>query len=488
MCATSAGAAQTRARPAPSATASSCPASAAGSAQRRPAARTASPRSTLSPGRLVGGGAREREQVVDQRAQPVELGLGLRRLLGRGPALGPDRLQPELDPGQRRAELVRGVGDEVALRGEVGRELAGHAVERAAELVDLLRALRLDARVEVAAPEPAGGRAQLLHRPGDRAGQDPGEDEPGGDDREADQRRARASSSARSARPRPSAPRPGSAPITSPRSVTGTVTSSRSSPSVSLWRSRTSTPPPSAACELGPLGGGERLAGGRGAVGVGEHAPARVDDDRARAVAAVASPRADRRSRELRLVASEPDEVGDPPRQHRRVRDDVRLQLRGRPPVDVQRERHGERDHDGGQQVGRREDEAGPEGHGASKRKPTPRTVWMYRGAAGSSPSFFRSALTWTSSVFVEPNQAGIPDLVHELVALDELARRARGGRAGARTPSRSGRAARRPCVASCVSRSMRTSPASSTVPAASAAPRRRGAGRPGCARRARRR
>src|SRR4029453_328745 len=39
------------------------------------------------------------------------------------------------------------------------------------------------------------------------------------------------------------------------------------------------------------------------------------------------------------------------------------------------------------------------------KRKPTPRTVWMYRGDPGSSSSFFRSPLTWTSSVFVEPNQ-----------------------------------------------------------------------------------
>ena len=64
------------------------------------------------------------------------------RLLGCGTALGPDRLEAQLDPRERRPQLMGGVGDEVALGGEVRRQLAGHAVERPPELVDLLRALR----------------------------------------------------------------------------------------------------------------------------------------------------------------------------------------------------------------------------------------------------------------------------------------------------------------------------------------------------------
>ncbi len=162
-------------------------------------------------------------------------------------------------------------------------------------------------------------------------------------------------------------------------------------------------PPAESRLELWPLGGGESLAGGRSALGVCQHLPVRVDDDGARA-------RADggRVGHLGELVGGvETDEVGDPPRQNRRVGDDVGLELGGRPPVDVEGERNRKRDDDGGEQVGRRENQAGPERHGASSRKPTPRTVWMYRGAAGSSPSFLRSALTWTSSVFVEPNHAG---------------------------------------------------------------------------------
>ena len=61
---------------------------------------------------------------------------------------------------------------------------------------------------------------------------------------------------------------------------------------------------------------------------------------------------------------------------------DVRLEIGVRPPLDAERERDLEREHDRGDEVGGREDEAGPEAHGSSssadeKRKPTPRTVWM---------------------------------------------------------------------------------------------------------------
>ena len=174
-----------RSGPRGSATASSCPASAAGGAQRRPAARTASTSSTLSPG-VWSAAARASQQVVDERAEPVELRLGLGRLLGGSPALGPDRLQAELDPGQRRAQLVRGVGDEVPLRGQVRQSSP---------------AMRLNDRPSSSISwGPSGStRASRSPRPrrparraasppaGDRAGEDPGEDEPGSDDRQPDQ-------------------------------------------------------------------------------------------------------------------------------------------------------------------------------------------------------------------------------------------------------------------------------------------------------------
>ena len=80
------------------------------------------------------------------------------------------------------------------------------------------------------------------------------------------------------------------------------------------------------------------------------------------------------------------------------------------PPRQVQRERHLQRHDHEHEHVREREQQSRPQAHGASssaaaKRKPTPRTVWMKRGSAESSPSLRRRLDTWTSSVFVEPNQ-----------------------------------------------------------------------------------
>src|SRR6266508_891812 len=81
-----------------------------------------------------------------------------------------------------------------------------------------------------------------------------------------------------------------------------------------------------------------------------------------------------------------------------------------------------ERNDDGDQDVGKGDDQAGAELRGPSypvfvssldtspaeaKRNPTPRTVVMYRGLAGSSSSFLRSKEMWTSRVLVGPNQFG---------------------------------------------------------------------------------
>ena len=61
-----------------------------------------------------------------------------------------------------------------------------------------------------------------------------------------------------------------------------------------------------------------------------------------------------------------------------------------------------------------------PQGHlqsavtSGSSRKPTPRTVTMRRGLAGSSPSLRRRADTCMSSVRVGPHQCSVPHLAHD--------------------------------------------------------------------------
>ena len=93
--------------------------------------------------------AREREQVVGQPRHPVDRPLDHR---GRPcPALGgrlgvrQRELEVRLDRRERRAELVRGVGDEAALRGEGEVEPREHGVEGVGEPLQLVvRAAELD--------------------------------------------------------------------------------------------------------------------------------------------------------------------------------------------------------------------------------------------------------------------------------------------------------------------------------------------------------
>ena len=87
-------------------------------------------------------------------------------------------------------------------------------------------------------------------------------------------------------------------------------------------------------------------------------------------------------------------------------------------------ERHGERDDDDRQEVRRAEDEPGAKAHEpGSKRKPTPRTVWMYRGRRG----IVSELLAQRAHVDVErlrrAEPGRIPDLVDDLVAAHDLAR-----------------------------------------------------------------
>ena len=82
--------------------------------------------------------------------------------LGAAASRAPPRSQPQA--GQRRAELVRGVGDELGLRAQRAGEPLGHDVERAGERPLLAAALDPRAGVEVAGRDPVGGGAELLDR------------------------------------------------------------------------------------------------------------------------------------------------------------------------------------------------------------------------------------------------------------------------------------------------------------------------------------
>ena len=75
-----------------------------------------------------GTGARQLEQLVDQLVHPADLG---ERAVGdvlpvRGVArLAARDLEVRRDHGERRAQLVRGIGRELALRGDAGTRSGG---------------------------------------------------------------------------------------------------------------------------------------------------------------------------------------------------------------------------------------------------------------------------------------------------------------------------------------------------------------------------
>ena len=114
--------------------------------------------------------------------------------LDHGVARHPGRtglLEAQLQAGQRRAQLVRGVGDEVLLAANQAREPVGHLVERVGERALLGRPLDRRADVEVAAGDLAGRRLEPAHRPrelpgDDRAGPEPDEQDDHAESGEAD--------------------------------------------------------------------------------------------------------------------------------------------------------------------------------------------------------------------------------------------------------------------------------------------------------------
>ena len=125
-------------------------------------------------------GRGQREQVRDEPCQSQRLGLGGGQVL---PHLGVGvghvgRLDAQAKPRQRRAQLMRRVGHELALRVEGVREPVGHGVECACDILLLRRPLDGCARFEIAPADAPGGRCQVPQRPCQRAGHEPGDGEP----------------------------------------------------------------------------------------------------------------------------------------------------------------------------------------------------------------------------------------------------------------------------------------------------------------------
>ena len=119
----------------------------------------------------AGLGAGQREHVVDEPVHLVQPPQQ-RRGCPRGGALvglAVQQLDLGAQHGQRRAQLVRGVRDEVALAREGALEPLEHAVERGGEHADLAAgADRPGAQREVAGVDRGGDRRHAPQRPRDQ--------------------------------------------------------------------------------------------------------------------------------------------------------------------------------------------------------------------------------------------------------------------------------------------------------------------------------
>ena len=128
---------------------------------------------------LAGVGAGEQQQVGDQAAHPVRGAQGgvdhrLVVVVARARQRGLEQLEVGEDAGQRRAQLVRGVGDELALLlhrrlalGAGGVERAQHLLEGPGQLADLVVGLRLRHVARgVAGVGDLAGASRSARRPG----------------------------------------------------------------------------------------------------------------------------------------------------------------------------------------------------------------------------------------------------------------------------------------------------------------------------------
>ena len=141
-------------------------------------------------------GAREREQLLDDREQPralLERGFGLVANLRIGVAR--ELLDAQLEPGERGSELMARVLGEAALGAQQLLDALGAAVEGRRDLVDLGHAAARGRKREVAVAEPGRRPGE----PGERVGEAPALDQREAE-RGAERGERRAATRARSAR------------------------------------------------------------------------------------------------------------------------------------------------------------------------------------------------------------------------------------------------------------------------------------------------
>ena len=113
-------------------------------------------------------------QGIERARQPDQsIGFLVERLVGRpvgGDHAVAQRLEVALQVGQRRAQLVGGVGDEVAPHLLLALQAGGHLVERVGQAGQLLGAVARDPRGVVPVGDPARGRADLARAAGRASG------------------------------------------------------------------------------------------------------------------------------------------------------------------------------------------------------------------------------------------------------------------------------------------------------------------------------
>ena len=165
-------------RPASISSASFEPCASSAGTNSRATEPASSPRSTCSVDEVERARVepREVEQVGGELLQPLDL-LGDRleelRARVRVELLVPQQLDEAAEREDRRAQLVRGVRDELAPRAVDALELALHLVERARQLAELVLGVDRQRRDEPAGAPPPRRRARAAAR-GARAGPRPG--------------------------------------------------------------------------------------------------------------------------------------------------------------------------------------------------------------------------------------------------------------------------------------------------------------------------
>ncbi len=136
-------------------------------ARRAPASRSVA----ASGGRAVPASLNTSNSVTTPDSRSTSSSAALDLLDGRPRSRGGRLFQTQPQPRKWRAQLVRRVGHEVALRVDHPLHAPGHLVEGGADLALLARALHGHAHREVALAGASGSRGQTTERAHDRRGQ-----------------------------------------------------------------------------------------------------------------------------------------------------------------------------------------------------------------------------------------------------------------------------------------------------------------------------